>query len=149
MLSREPDRPVSDTFESLIHRPARIAFRYGNPDTSSDTSTVTQTQDGWILVGNPPATLAKTGDGQTGASGTQLALSVALNAGTSAGSNQAADIYFTSDGGTLSSSIVTTDTNGNAAVTLTLPSSHGPVHLTAQGPFGLGHPAAVFSEAAQ
>jgi len=117
--------------------------------TSSDTSTVTQTQDGWILVGNPPATLAKTGDGQTGASGTQLALSVALNAGSSGGTNQGADIYFTTDGGTLSSSIVTTDTNGNAAVTLTLPSSPGPVHVTAQGPFGLGHPVVVFSETTQ
>jgi glycosyl hydrolase family 44/fibronectin type III domain protein len=117
--------------------------------TSSDTGTVTQTQDGWILVGNPPATLAKTGDGQTGASGTQLALSVALNAGSSGGTNQGADIYFTTDGGTLSSSIVTTDTNGNAAVTLTLPSSPGPVHVTAQGPFGLGHPLVVFSETAQ
>jgi hypothetical protein len=117
--------------------------------TSSDTSTVTQTQDGWILVGNPPATLAKTGDGQTGASGTQLALSVALNAGSSGGTNQGADIYFTTDGGTLSSSIVTTDTNGNAAVTLTLPSSPGPVHVTAQGPYGLGHPVVVFSETAQ
>ena len=117
--------------------------------TSSDTSTVTQTQDGWILVGNPPATMAKTGDGQTGASGTQLALSVGLNAGSSGGSNQGADIYFTTDGGTLSSSVVTTDTNGNAAVTLTLPSSPGPVHVTAQGPYGLGHPVVVFTETAQ
>jgi hypothetical protein len=116
--------------------------------TGSDTSGAAQTQDGWILVGNPPATLAKTGDGQSGTRGTQLALSVNLNAGSSGGSNQGASVYFTTDGGTLSSSIVTTDTNGNAAVTLTLPSS-GAVHVTAQGPYGLGHPEVVFTETAQ
>jgi len=116
--------------------------------TGSDTSGAAQTQDGWILVGNPPATLAKTGDGQSGTRGTQLALSVNLNAESSGGSNQGASVYFTTDGGTLSSSIVTTDTNGNAAVTLTLPSS-GAVHVTAQGPYGLGHPEVVFTETAQ
>lgn len=117
--------------------------------TGSDTSGAAQTQDGWILVGNPPATLAKTGDGQSGTRGTQLALSVNLNAESSGGSNQGASVYFTTDGGTLSSSIVTTDTNGNAAVTLTLPSSPGAVHVTAQGPYGLGHPEVVFTETAQ
>jgi hypothetical protein len=93
--------------------------------------------------------LAKTGDGQSGTRGTQLALSVNLNAESSGGSNQGASVYFTTDGGTLSSSIVTTDTNGNAAVTLTLPSSPGAVHVTAQGPYGLGHPEVVFTETAQ
>jgi hypothetical protein len=117
--------------------------------TGSDTSGVTQTQDGWILVGNPPATLAKTGDGQTAARGTQIALSVNLNAGSSGGSNQGASVYFTTDGGTLSSQIVTTDTNGNAAVTLTLPASPGPVHMTAQGQYELGHPEVIFTETAQ
>ena len=117
--------------------------------TSSDTgSTVSQTKDGWILVGNPPATLAKIGDGQTGTIGTQLALSVSLNAGSSGGSNQGADIYFTADAGTLSTPIVTTDANGNAAVTLTLPSSPGAAHVTAQGPYALGHPVVVFTEIA-
>jgi hypothetical protein len=115
----------------------------------NDNAGVTQTQDGWILVGNPPATLAKTGDGQTATRGTQIALSVNLNAGSSGGSNQGASVYFTTDGGTLSSQIVTTDTNGNAAVTLTLPSSPGPVHVTAQGQYELGHPEAVFTETAQ
>jgi hypothetical protein len=117
--------------------------------TGNDSSGVAQTKDGWILVGNPPATLTKTGDGQTGAAGLQLALSVNLNAGSSGGSNQGATIYFTTDGGTLSSPIVTTDANGNAAVVLTLPSSPGPVHVTAQGQYELGHPEVVFTETVQ
>jgi hypothetical protein len=117
--------------------------------TGSDTAGVAQTEDGWILVGNPPATLAKTGDGQTGTPGTQLALSVNLNAGSSGGSNQGATIYFTTDGGALSSQIVTTDANGSAAVTLTLPSSPGSVHVTAQGQYELGHPDVIFTETAQ
>jgi fibronectin type 3 domain-containing protein len=117
--------------------------------TANDSSGVAQTKDGWILVGNPPATLTKTGDGQTGAAGLQLALSVNLNAGSSGGSNQGATIYFTTDGGTLSNAIVTTDANGNAAVTLILPSSPGPVHVTAQGQYELGHPEAVFTETVQ
>jgi hypothetical protein len=117
--------------------------------TGVDTSAVSQSESGWILVGNPPATLAKTGDGQTAAPGTQIALAVNLNAGSSGGSNQGATIFFTADSGTLSSQIVTTDSNGNAAVMLTLPSSPGSVHVTAQGQYELGHPVAVFTETAQ
>ncbi len=126
-----------------------IAGFYHFSVTGNDSSGVGQTKDGWILVGNPPAALAKTGDGQTGAPGLQLALSVNLNAGSSGGSNQGATIYFTTDGGTLSSPIVTTDANGNAAVVLTLPSSPGPVHVTAQGQYELGHPEVVFTETVQ
>jgi len=36
--------------------------------------------------------------------------------------------------------------SGNAAVVLTLPQSAGTVHVTAEGPYGLGHPDVVFSE---
>ena len=117
--------------------------------TGSDTSGVTQTKDGWILVGNPPATLAKTGDNQSAPRGTTIALSVNLNAGSSGGTNQGATIYFTTDAGSLSAPLVTTDTNGNAAVTLTLPPSPGIVNVTALGQYELGHPVAVFVETAQ
>jgi hypothetical protein len=117
--------------------------------TASDHSGVTQTKDGWILVGNPPATLAKTGDDQTAARGAQIALSVSLNAGSSGGANQGATIYFTTDAGTLSAPLVVSDANGNAAVTLTLPPSPGIVNVTAQGQYELGHPVAVFVETAQ
>ncbi len=117
--------------------------------TASDTSGVTQTKDGWILVGNSPATFTKTGDNQTAARGTQIALSVNLNPGSSGGTNQGATVYFTTDAGTLSAPLVTTDANGNAAVTLTLPPAPGVVNVTAQGQYELGHPVAVFIETAQ
>ena len=45
--------------------------------------------------------------------------------------------------------IVVTNSSGKATVTLTLPSSAGTVHVTAQGPYGLGHPTAAFTETAQ
>jgi hypothetical protein len=117
--------------------------------TGTDNSGVMQTQGGWVLVGNPAATFTKTGDGQTGGRGTELRLSVTLNPGSSGGVNQGASVFFTTDGGTLSTRIATTDGNGNAAVTLTLPSSPGTVHVTAQGPYELGHPVASFTETAQ
>ncbi|HKV05491.1 MAG TPA: glycoside hydrolase family 44 protein [Candidatus Acidoferrales bacterium] len=120
--------------------------------TGQDSAGVTQTQGGWALVGNPAATLAKTGDNQTGGVSTTLALSVALNAGSSGGTNSGASVLFTTDSGSfggVSRRIVTTNGSGVAAVTLTLPASAGTVHVTAQGPYGLGHPVATFSETAQ
>ncbi|MGA7909762.1 MAG: glycoside hydrolase family 44 protein, partial [Candidatus Sulfotelmatobacter sp.] len=65
--------------------------------TGSESGGVAQAQDGWILVGNPAATLAKTGDGQTGLHGTQLNLSVTLSAGSSGGVNQGASVFFTAE----------------------------------------------------
>jgi hypothetical protein len=110
-----------------------------------------QTQGGWIVVGNPAATFAKTGDGQAGPAGSNLTLTVTLVPGASGGTNTGASVYFTTDSGTLSAPIVTTDLagDGNATVTLTLPSTPGTVHVTAQGPYGLGHPVATFTETSQ
>ena len=51
--------------------------------TGRDSSGATQTQGGWVLVGNPVATFSETGNNQTGAASTNLTLSVTLNAGTS------------------------------------------------------------------
>jgi len=76
-------------------------------------------------------------------------LSVTLNAGSSGGTKSGASVYFTTDAGTLSAPIVVTDSNGNATVTLTLPVSAGVVHVQAEGPYGLGHPVATFTETAQ
>ena len=115
----------------------------------TDNAGVMQNQSGWIVVGNSPATLAKTGDGQHGAHGTTLNLSVTLNAGQSGGSNQGADVLFTTDSGSLSSRIVTTNASGIASVVLTLPSTAGTVHVTAEGPIPLGHPVATFTETSQ
>ena len=127
--------------------------------TGSD-GTVTQTQGGWIVVGNPSATLANTsGDSQTGTHGTVLSqpLTVTLSAGQSGGSASGASVLFSASAGSLSNGttsgskvIAVTNSSGVASVTLTLPSSAEVVTVTAEGPYGLGHPvAASFSEISQ
>ena len=108
-----------------------------------------QHQNGWILVGNPPALLTKTGDQQKGTVGSQLNLSVTLNPGQSGGTAAGGTILFTTSAGSLSSRIVTTDSSGKAAVVLTLPATAGTVHVTTEGQYGLGHPVATFTETAQ
>jgi hypothetical protein len=113
---------------------------------STDNSGVAQEQSGWIVVGNPPAAFTKQGDGQQGAPGATLNLSVTLNPGSSGGSAPGASVLFTASAGTLSSRLVTTDSSGNAAVVLTLPQNAGTVKVTAEGPYGLGHPEVVFTE---
>jgi len=122
-------------------------YHYSVPST--DSLGVAQQQSGWILVGNPPASLAKTGDKQKGAAGSQLNLSVTLNPGQSGGSAAGGTILFTTSSGTLSSRTVTTDSSGKASVVLTLPSTPGSVRVTAEGQYALGHPAVVFTETAQ
>lgn len=114
----------------------------------TDGAGVVQNQSGWIFVTKPAATLSKTGDNQSGVTGSTLTLSVTLAAGSSGGTNTGASILFTADSGTLSENIVTTDSTGKASVILTLPSSSGNVHVTAEGPYGLGHPVATFTETA-
>jgi hypothetical protein len=122
-------------------------YHYSVP--SEDSTGLSQTQDGWILVGNPPASLTKTGDKQKGAPGSQLNLSANLNAGQSGGSAAGGTIFFTTTAGTLSARTVVTDANGNAPVVLTLPNNAGPVHVTAEGEYALGHPEVTFTETVQ
>jgi hypothetical protein len=119
-------------------------------------SGATQTEGGWIVVGNPAATLAKTaGDGQNGMHGTTLPtpLTVTLAAASSGGTNTGASVLFSTSAGSLSNGtasgakvIAVTNSSGVASVTLTLPSTIGPVMVTAEGPYGLGHPVATFTE---
>jgi len=111
--------------------------------TGTDNTGTQQTQGGWIVVGNPAATLTKVGDAKTGSS---LTLTATLNVGSSGATPQGASILFTTTGGTLSSRIVTTDSSGNATVTLSLPNGTGQVTVTAEGPWPLGHPVAMFTE---
>ena len=109
-----------------------------------------QTEGGYIVVGNPAATLAKTsGDAQTGTHGTTLPtpLTVTLSAGSSGGTNTGASVLFSTSAGLLSNGttsglkvIAVTNSSGVASVTLTLPSTTGAVMVTAEGPYGLGHP---------
>jgi hypothetical protein len=122
-------------------------YHYSVP--SDDSTGVSQTQDGWILVGNPPASLTKTGDKQKGAAGAQLNLSVTLNPGQSGGSAAGGTIFFTTSAGILSSRTVVTNASGVAPVVLTLPLNAGTVHLTAEGEYGLGHPEVTFTETVQ
>lgn len=116
-------------------------------------------QSGWIVVGKPAATLSATnGDLQTGSVNTALPqpLTVTLAPGQSGGSAGGASILFTTSGGVLSNgsvsgrrALVRTDTAGAASVTLTLPGTPGQVGVTAEGPYGLGHPLVIFHETAQ
>ena len=148
-------------------QPGEITVNAGNTPgfchftvTGTD-GTVTQTQGGWIVVGNAAAGLAKTsGDGQTGPKGTVLpqALTVTLTPGSSGGSNTGASILFTASAGSLSNGtssgskvIAVTNSSGVATVTLTLPSTAETVAITAEGPYGLGHPVVTpaFTETSQ
>ena len=122
-------------------------------------------QDGFIVVGKPAATLAKTaGDNQSKPAGTILPvdLTVTLTPGQSGGTAGGASVFFTTSAGSLtnvqvgtekiftgSKVIAITDSSGVAKVTLNLPGSPGPVTVTAEGPYGLGHPlVAPFTETA-
>jgi hypothetical protein len=124
--------------------------------TGSD-GTTTQTQGGWIVVGNPAATLAQSGNNQSGSAGTALSqpLTVTLTPSQSGGSASGAGILFTTSAGTLSngttsgtSVIATTNASGIASVTLTLPSSKGTVTVTAQDQFALGGVSVTFTATA-
>lgn len=118
-------------------------------------------QGGWIVVGNPAATLTVAGgNNQTGMHGTTLpvALSVNLAPGSSGGANPAsgASVFFRTNAGTLSNGttsgskvIATTNATGAASVTLTLPSGAQAVTVMAEGPYGLGHPTVTFAETSQ
>jgi hypothetical protein len=116
------------------------------------------TQGGWVVVNKPAAALSKNnGDNQTANAGTQLpqSLTVTLSPGQSGGSASGASVFFTTSAGTLSNGttsgskvIAVTNGSGVASVTLTLPASTGPVTVTAEGPYALGHPTVTFSETA-
>ncbi|MGB7986020.1 MAG: glycoside hydrolase family 44 protein [Terracidiphilus sp.] len=126
--------------------------------TGSD-GTVTQTKGGWIVVGNPPATLAASGgNNQSGTHGTALTtpLAVTLTPGASGGVETGAGILFTTSAGTLSngstsgtSVIATTNSSGIASVTLTLPAAVGTVTVQAKDQFALGGATTSFTETAQ
>jgi hypothetical protein len=128
--------------------------------TGNDGS-ATQTEGGWIIVGNPAASLTIAGgNNQTGTHSTALPvpLSVNLVPGSSGGTNPAsgASVLFSASAGTLANStssgpkvIATTNASGVASVTLTLPATAQSVTVTVEGPYDLGHPVATFAETAQ
>ena len=126
---------------------------------TGNDGTVTQTEGGWIVVGNPPAGLAVSGgNSQTGSVGTTLPqpLAVTLTPGQSGGAATGASILFTTSAGTLSNGttsgskvIALTNSSGVASVTLTLPATAQTVDVQAQAPYGLGNAGAQFTEKAQ
>lgn len=119
---------------------------------ATDASGAATSQSGWIVVGNPAATLTKTGDNQSRTAGSTLTIGVTLNPGSSGGTASGASILFTASAGTISGAsraIAVTNSSGAASVTLTLPSTTGPVTVTAEGPYGLGHPVVTFTETGQ
>jgi hypothetical protein len=143
-----------------LNAPASAGFCHFSVTASDGT-----TKGGWLVVGKPAATLAKTaGDNQNGTHGTTLTtpLTVTLTPGQSGGTPGGASVFFTTSAGSLtnvavggekiftgSKVIAVTDNTGVAKVTLTLPGSVGPVSVTAEGPFGLGHPVVTpFTETA-
>jgi len=144
----QPNLTTSQKGTITVNAGANAGF-YHFTVTGMDGSGVSQTQSGWILVGNPPATLSKTGDNQTGPHGSTLNLTATLAAGSSGGSNAGGSIFFTTDAGSLSSRIVKTNGSGQASVVLTLPNSAGTVHVTAEGPIELGHAVVTFTETSQ
>ena len=144
---------------SFIYVTAPTTPGFCHYTVTGNDGTVTSTQSGWIVVGNPSGTVSITsGNGQSGAHGTTLSvpLTVTLNAGASGLSAQNAEIFFTASAGTVSNGstsgskvIATTNGSGVASVTLTLPSSPGTVSVTAQSQFALGGTTATFTETAQ
>jgi hypothetical protein len=121
-------------------------------------------QGGWIVVGNPPASLAKTaGDSQSASAGTVLPvnITVTLSPDQSHGSAAGASVLFTTSGGSLqnlqvgseqvftgSKVIAITNSSGAATVRMTLPATAGTPQVTAEGPYALGHPTVTFTETA-
>jgi hypothetical protein len=117
--------------------------------TGADSANVIQSKQGWVLVGNPAATLTKTGDNQTAPRGKTLTLTANFLPGSSGVSAGNVSILFTTSAGKISSHVVRTSPGGQATVTLTLPTVAEKVSVTAQTPIPVGGEAVVFTETAQ
>ncbi|MGA8086805.1 MAG: glycoside hydrolase family 44 protein [Terracidiphilus sp.] len=142
-------------------KPATITVNPGSTPgfchytVTGNDGTSTQTEGGWIVVGQSAATLTLSGNNQSGSAGTVLsqALAVTLSSLPSNFTNTGASILFTTSGGTLSngttsgtSVIAQTNSSGTASVTLTLPSTKGTITVTAQDQFALGGASVTFAE---
>jgi len=117
--------------------------------SGQDAANTVQSKQGWILVGNPAATLTKTGDGQSALHGKQLTLTATFVPGSSGATAGNVSVLFTTTAGKLSSQVVRTNASGEATVTLTLPATAGKIGVTAQEPIPWGGEKVVFTETAQ
>jgi hypothetical protein len=124
---------------------------------TGNDGTATETEGGWIVVGNPAATLTQGGNNQSASAGAALPLplTITLNPAQSGGTATGAGFLFTTSAGTLSngttsgsSVIAVTNASGVASVTLTLPAAKGPVTVTAQSEFALGGATVTFAATA-
>lgn len=127
--------------------------------TASDGTT----QGGWLVVGNPAATISKTTDPGGGTAGTTITLVATLVPGSSGGTAGGASVFFTIPPGagslqnvpvgselvfTGSKVIAITDNTGKATVKFTLPGTPQQVQVQTEGPYPLGHPVVTFTETA-
>lgn len=122
-------------------------YRYSVSGT--DSLGVPQIQSGWIVVGNPAATLSKIGDNQSAPAGSVVTLAVTLDPAQSGATGVGATILFTNDAGDLPNRLTRTNGSNTASVQITLPATPGTVQVTAEGPIPLGHPVATFTITAQ
>src|SRR4029077_17114249 len=81
---------------------------------STDSAGVVQQQGGWIVVGNPAASLTKTGDNQKGLAISMMGLLVTHTAELVGVGAAGGTIFFSPTAGSLSSRMVTTDSSGKA-----------------------------------
>jgi len=130
---------------------------------TGNDGTVTQTEGGWVVVGNPAATLTRTTDPQGGTAGSTITLAATLAPGQSGGGAAGASVLFSTSAGSLqnvpvgseqvfsgSKVLAITNNSGLATVTLALPGTSGTqVQVTAEGQYALGHPIVTFSEKTQ
>jgi Glycoside hydrolase family 44 len=144
----QPNVTTTQTGAVTISAGANPGF-YHYAVTGKDGTGLDQVQSGWIVVGNPAATLTKIGDNQTAPAGSVITVSVTLDPGQSGGTGQGASILFTTDGGSLPNRIARTSNVNQASAQLTLPSTPGVVHVTAEGPVPLGRPVVQFTLTAQ
>jgi len=157
---------VSSTQEGSIQVTAgAIPGFYSYKVPATDSGSVSSSQSGWILVTKPAASLALGGNNQTGAAWSVLPVKLSVTVSNSpTGGVSGASVLFTissATGGSMTNTLVGTEeiftgtkvialtnSSGVASVTLTLPATAGPVTVTAEGPYGLGHPTATFNETA-
>jgi len=144
----QPKLAVGTDGTVTIKTPATPGL-YSYTVTGEDAANTVQSKQGWILVGNPAATLTKTGDGQTALPGKTLKLTATFVPGSSGATPGNVTILFTTTAGKLSSQVVRTNASGEATVTLTLPATAGKVSVTAQEPIPWGGEKVVFTETAQ
>ncbi len=137
--------------EIVVKTPANPGL-YSFSVSGKDSAGTVQTQQGWVVATVPASRITKTGDNQTGKPGATIKLTATFVQGASGGTGATSggvDLLFSASGGALSQRIVRTQANGEATVELTLPSTHGPVTVSAVGPVFWGSPSATFTATVQ